>query len=113
VFFDLRNALRRPLMLADIAVTPFGRTAHEGLPRLPVDRTWLTVTLKEEASGITGSWIYQKQLLDPKLLKHWISEYTAILTRAAANPELSLSRLSCTARSQPKRADRRYLTRSL
>ena len=75
-----------------VAVTSFGNVSREGQPRLPVDRTWLTVTLKEVSSGITGLWIYKKNLLKAETITRWISEYESILFRATANSELPLHR---------------------
>jgi amino acid adenylation domain-containing protein len=93
VFFDLRNAFRRPFKLPDVAVGSFGDIHREGQPRLPIDHTWLTVTLKEAPSGITGSWSYKKDLFEANNQKHWIADYKMILTKAAANPETPVGRL--------------------
>jgi len=91
VYFDLQIS-RRPLTLGKVAVTSFGSVSTEGQPRLPVDRTWLTVTLKEVSSGITGLWIYKKNLLKAETITRWISEYESILFKATANSELPLHR---------------------
>jgi non-ribosomal peptide synthetase component F len=92
-FFDLRNAARRPLKLLDVAVGSFGDIHREGHPRLPIDHTWLTVTLKEAPSGITGSWSYKKDLFEASNPKHWIADYKTILAKAAANPETPVGQL--------------------
>jgi amino acid adenylation domain-containing protein len=92
-FFDLRNAARRPLKLLDVAVGSFGDIHREGHPRLPIDHTWLTVTLKEAPSGITGSWSYKKDMFEANSPKHWIVDYKTILTKVAANPETPVGQL--------------------
>jgi len=92
VFFVLQNAFPRPLKLHDVAVRSFAY--WEGQPVLPIDRTWLTVMLKETPSGITGSCGYKNDLFEPNTLQHWIADYKMILAKAAANPETSLSRLA-------------------
>jgi non-ribosomal peptide synthetase component F/acyl carrier protein len=92
-FFDLRNAARRPFKLLDVAVGSFGDIHREGHPRLPIDHTWLTVTLKEAPSGITGSWSYKKDLFEANNPKHWIADYKTILTKVAANPETPVGQL--------------------
>jgi hypothetical protein len=61
---------------------------------LPIDRSWLSVVLKETPSGITGSCSYKDDLFEPDTLQNWIADYTTILAKAAANPETSLGRLS-------------------
>jgi hypothetical protein len=76
-----------------VAVGSFGDLHREGQPRLPIDYTWLTVTLKEVPSGITGSWSYKKDLFEANNQKHWIADYKMILTKAAANPETPVGQL--------------------
>jgi hypothetical protein len=49
--------------------------------------------LKEAPSGIVGSCSYKDDLFEPDIIKHWVADYTMILTKAAANPETSLGRL--------------------
>jgi non-ribosomal peptide synthetase component F len=91
VFFVLQNAFRGPLRLPDIAIRPFAYP--EGQRALPIDRTWLTVMLKETPSGVTGSCSYKDDLLDAKTVQDWLADYGAILTEASANPQASLGRL--------------------
>jgi hypothetical protein len=89
--FILQNAFR-PLKLPHVTVRSF---AYPGGQRvLPIDRSWLSVVLKETPSGITGSCSYKDDLFEPDTLQHWIADYTTILAKAAANPETSLGRLS-------------------
>ena len=74
-------------------VRAFGDVHREGQPRLPIDHTWLTVTLKEASSGITGSWIYKKDLFEASNQRHWIADYKMILTKVAVNPETPVGQL--------------------
>jgi hypothetical protein len=54
----------------------------------------LTVMLKEGPSGINGSWSCKQDLFKANTLRRWIADYKWILAKAAANPEMSLSRLA-------------------
>jgi len=94
VFFVLQNGFRQPPKLPGVAVRSFGDVSREGQPVLPIDRTWLTVTLKETPSGIFGSYSYKNHLFKPNTLPHWIADYGTILAKAAANPETPLGRLA-------------------
>jgi hypothetical protein len=86
----LQNALR-PLKLPDVTVRSFAYP--DGQRVLPIDRTWLSVILKETPSGITGACNYKDDLFEPKTVRHWVANYRAILAKAAANPEMALGRL--------------------
>ena len=89
--FVLQNAFR-PLKLPDVTVRSF---AYPGGQRVqPIDRSWLSLILKETASGITGSCSYKDDLFEPDTLRHWMADYTSILVKAAATPERSLGRLA-------------------
>jgi amino acid adenylation domain-containing protein len=92
VFFVLQNAVRRPLELRDLTVRSFGN-ARYGQPVLPIDRTWLTLMLKEGPSGITGSCAYKEDLFGTGTLHQWMADYQAILAEAVADPERSIGRL--------------------
>ena len=94
VFFVLQNAIRRPLELPDVVVRSFGNAHREGQPVLPIDRTWLTLMLKEKPSGIAGSCTYKDDLFEANTFQGWIAEYEAILAKAVANPEKSLGLLT-------------------
>jgi non-ribosomal peptide synthetase component F len=89
-FFVLQNA-SLPLTLPDVMVQSFAYP--DGQRVLPIDRTWLSVMLKESASGIVGSCSHKSDLFKPNTIKRWVKDYAAILARAAANPEISLGRL--------------------
>jgi amino acid adenylation domain-containing protein len=91
VSFILQNALR-PLKLRDVTVRSF---AYPGEQRvLPINRSRLSVILKETPSGIAGACSYQDDLFGPSTRQHWIADYTTILAKAAANPDTSLGRLA-------------------
>ncbi len=61
---------------------------------MPIDRTWLRVTLKETPSGIRGTFSYKNDLFQANTVRHWIADYKTILAKAAASPETSLGRLA-------------------
>jgi hypothetical protein len=60
---------------------------------LPVDRTSLTLMLKERPGGITGSCNYKQEVFEAGTIRNWLGQYRAILAKAATNPETSLDRL--------------------
>ena len=94
VFFELRNAARPSLKLPDLVVRSFGDVYQEGQPRLPIDRTWLTMTLKQHTlSGIIGSCMYKQDRFGSETIRGWIADYKTILTNAAADPETPLTQL--------------------
>jgi len=90
-FFVLQNA-SHPLQLLHVTVRSFAYP--DGQRALPIDRTWVSVMMKESSSGLVGSCSTKSDLLEPKIVKRWGKDYSAILARAAANPELSLGRLT-------------------
>jgi non-ribosomal peptide synthetase component F len=89
-FFVLQNA-SQPLKLPNVTVQSFAYP--DGQRALPIDRTWLSVMLKESPAGVAGSCSYKGDLFEPKAIRRWVKDYTAILARAVANPELPLGRL--------------------
>jgi non-ribosomal peptide synthetase component F len=89
-FFVLQNA-SQPLKLPNITVQSFAYP--DGQRALPIDRTWLSVMLKESPAGIVGSCSYKSDLFEAKAIARWVKDYTAILARAVADPEMSLGRL--------------------
>ena len=60
---------------------------------MPLDSTWLTMTLTETSSGITGTYRYKNDLLEADAGHHWIADYRAILAEVAENPKRSLGEL--------------------
>jgi len=93
VGFELQNSLRRSLTLAGVAVRPFGNTHREGQPRLPIDRTWLSLALNETLAGIVGSFVYKSDMFATTTVKRWVVDYKRILTSASKNPETPIGRL--------------------
>jgi len=75
-----------------VTVRPFGY--QEGRTVMPIDRAWLSITLKETSSGITGVCGHKNDLFEPNTVQDWIADYTAILAKAAANPNKPLGRLA-------------------
>jgi hypothetical protein len=92
-FFILQNAFR-PLRLPNVAIRPFGDFFRQGQAVMPVDRTWLAVTLKETDEGIIGSCCYKTEMFEADALQRWIANFRAILAKGAENPEMSLGRLA-------------------
>jgi hypothetical protein len=75
-----------------LTVRPFGY--QEGRSLMPIDRVWLSITLKEASSGITGVCRHKNDLFGPNPVQDWIADYTTILAEAAANPNKQLGRLA-------------------
>jgi hypothetical protein len=71
----------------------FGNVRY-GQPVLPIDRTWLTLMLKEGPSGIAGSCAYKEDLFATGTLHRWLADYTTILAKAAAEPETTVGMLA-------------------
>ena len=90
--FVLQNALRRPLHLTDVAVRPLARPEAE--TSAAIDRTWLRMSLRETPSGIAGTCKCKSELFKPDALRPWAADYATILTKAAADPTISLDRLA-------------------
>jgi amino acid adenylation domain-containing protein len=94
VFFVLQNAFRQRLDLGNVEVHSFGNVYREGEPVLPIDRTWLTVALKQRPSGLTGACSYREDRFEADAGRNWMAEFREILRKIAANPERSLGRLT-------------------
>jgi acyl-CoA synthetase (AMP-forming)/AMP-acid ligase II/acyl carrier protein len=92
IYFVLQVAFRRPPKLGEVTVRPFGY--QEGRTVMPIDRAWLSMTLKETSSGITGICGHKSDLFGPNTVDDWIADYTAVLAKAAANPDMQLGRLA-------------------
>jgi NRPS condensation-like uncharacterized protein len=91
-YFVLQVAFRRIFNLGKVAANPFGYT--EGRTVMPIDRAWLSLTLSENSSGITGICGHKSDLFEPKTARNWIADYTAILAKVVANPNKELGRLA-------------------
>ena len=94
VSFVIQNAFRTPLKLPGIAVRSFGSIHREGQPVLPIDRTWLTVMLKETPSGIIGSFNFKNEEFEREKLQQWVADFRTILANAVDNPRTLLARLA-------------------
>ena len=94
VFFVLQHAPRRPFQLPHIAIGSFGNAYQAGQVVRPIDRTWLTLMLKETPFGVIGSCTYKKDQFGPNGLQHWVDDYKSILTKVVANPATALGRLA-------------------
>lgn len=92
VAFDLQSGFQRPPNLHNLTVRPIGNF-HRDQPLLPLDLTWIKLTLRETASGIAGFCNYKRDLFKPNAVKRWMDDYKRILTNAAANPEAPLREL--------------------
>ena len=89
VYFVLQIGFRRPIKLPGVAVQPFGY--REGQSVMPLDRTWLTMTLNETPSGIIGACSYKSDLFAGR---RWVDDYRTILAKAAANPQKPLGQFA-------------------
>jgi hypothetical protein len=92
-YFVLQVGFRRPVKLHDVTVRPFGHREGQSMT-MPIDRTWLRMTLKETTSGISGLCRYKKELFELGTVKNWIGDYKVILAEAAATPKKLLGRLA-------------------
>jgi len=88
-YFVLQVAFRRLTKLSSVTVRPFGY--REGQSVMPLDRTWLTMTLNETRSGIVGACSHKSELFANQ---RWVDDYNVILAKAAANPQMPLGRLA-------------------
>ena len=93
IYFTLQNPLRQPLELCDIATQGFGQIYREGQPVMPINDSWVSLMLKERPSSITGSCIYNPNLLKRRTVTHWMDDFSEILRNGVANPEAPLRRL--------------------
>jgi acyl carrier protein len=93
VVFVLQHAFGLQFHLPGIVDKAFGDVSRAGQPALPIDRSWLVVTLKETASGITGLWRCKRDLFGPDTLESWVADYKTILTKVAESPKTTLGRL--------------------
>jgi hypothetical protein len=84
IYFIVEVAPRSPIKLPGVTVRPFGYS--EGLPIMPIDSSWLTMTLKETPTGIIGTCRYKSNMFEPNAGRHWTEEYKTILAKAAVNP---------------------------
>src|SRR6516225_323528 len=95
-YFVLQIAFRRPIKLPGIIARPFGY--REGQSVMPLDRTWLTMTLNETPSGMIGACSYSNALCNGR---RWVDDYKAILAKAAANPKKPIGDFAESLKAQP------------
>lgn len=92
-YFVLQVAFHRQIKLHDVAVRPFGYREGKSVV-LPIDRTWLRMSLNKTPSGITGVCRCKNDLFERMGARRWIVDYKTILTNAVGNPRKSLGRLT-------------------
>ena len=61
---------------------------------MPIDRAWLSLTLKETSAGISGICGHKEELFEGDTVQTWIADYMTILAKAVANPDKELGRLA-------------------
>jgi acyl-CoA synthetase (AMP-forming)/AMP-acid ligase II/acyl carrier protein len=92
IYFVLQVGFRRPLKLPNIRVQRFGY--QEGRTVMPIDRAWLSMTLRETSPGITGLCEYKDELLKANARLDWVRDYSKFLAKAVAKPNTELGRLA-------------------
>jgi acyl-CoA synthetase (AMP-forming)/AMP-acid ligase II/acyl carrier protein len=92
IYFVLQLGFRRPLKLSNIEVQSFG--TQEGRTVMPIDRAWLSMTLRENSPGISGLCEYKDDLLKTNAAQNWVRAYKKFLTKAVAQPHTQLGRLT-------------------
>jgi acyl carrier protein/NRPS condensation-like uncharacterized protein len=92
-YFVLQVAFRQRIKLHDVAIRPFGYREGRSMV-VPIDRTWLRMSLKKTPLGITGICRCKNDLFERKTVQHWIGDYKTILTKVATNSKNSIGRLA-------------------
>jgi acyl-CoA synthetase (AMP-forming)/AMP-acid ligase II/acyl carrier protein len=92
IYFVLQVGFRRPLKLSNITVQPFG--GQQGRTVMPIDRAWLSMTLRETSPGITGLCEHKEELLKTNAALDWVRDYKKFLAKAVAKPNMQLGRLA-------------------
>jgi hypothetical protein len=91
IYFVLQVGFRRPLKLSNIAVQSF--SAQEGRTVMPIDRAWLSMTLRETSPGITGLCEHKEELLKSTGVRDWVGDYRTFLAKAIEKPNAQLGHL--------------------
>ena len=86
----MRNSDHRPFELPEVTVQPFGDRTRHGMAVFPIDRAWITISLKPDQSGIVGSCCYKYELFGHGAPNLWSADYRMILEMAVADPEAML-----------------------
>jgi acyl carrier protein len=94
VVFSMRNSVHRPLRFPAVSVASFGDQYREGQPAVPLDLSWLTLTLTPVPSGISGYWRYKPDLPGTEILRDFSDQFPMVLEILINNPRLSLSALT-------------------
>jgi acyl carrier protein len=92
IYFVLQVGFRRPLKLSNMTVRSFGY--QEGRTVMPIDRAWLSMTLRETSPGISGLCEYKEYLLKTHGRLNWVGDYRKFLAKAVAKPDMQLGRLA-------------------
>ncbi len=92
--FIMRNSGHRNFELPEVTVHPFGDPTRHGMAVFPVDRTWITISLRPDKSGIVGSCGYKPRLFGRGAPRQWSASYRMILDTAVADPEAMIEHLS-------------------
>jgi non-ribosomal peptide synthetase component F len=92
-YFVLQVASRRPIKLHDVSLRPFAHSEGQSMA-MPIDRTWLRMTVKETPTGMTGICGYKTSLFDRRTVRRWIGDFKTILAQAAKDPATCLGRLA-------------------
>jgi hypothetical protein len=92
IYFVLQVGFRRPLKLSNMTVRSFGY--QEGRTVMPIDRAWLSMTLRETSPGISGLCEHKEDLLNTRGRLNWVGDYRKLLAKAVAKPNMQLGRLA-------------------
>jgi len=93
VYFSFTNRYGSELQLSDLGVSPFLDIDKHGQPVLPLNGAKIMLMLNETPSGTTGSCIYKEDQFDNETVERFLSGYRNFLSRAASEPDQTLSRL--------------------
>jgi non-ribosomal peptide synthetase component F len=88
VMFVLQNSPLRSLELPELHVAPLR-------VRTRTARFDLTLAMMERETGLVGEWEYNTDLFDEDTAARMLRDYVVLLDRIVANPESSLSELTC------------------
>jgi acyl-CoA synthetase (AMP-forming)/AMP-acid ligase II/acyl carrier protein len=91
-YFALQVAFRRPLKLTNLTIQSFAYQRARSV--MPIERSWLSLTLRETETGIIGACRFKNEMFDQNTVQDWISDYTSILEKAVANPNMPLGQLA-------------------
>ena len=93
VYFILQNAIRRPLALPGVHVSPFGDPHRQGQSVMPVGSGRMTLLLRETPTETVGACTYREHDLDDDWVKALIADFLGVLSRGIADPDRSLASL--------------------